>query len=311
MTPQGETSFLFHDLRSVWRCCIGTKFFFRLRPKWRNFEIFLETWKVTVCYKSSRYTYRILRSWLAQETENAFCCKNYFFQLKYLISRHLIHSDLGENFIYWKHFPSYFSIILTNPNHIVRIRLFFFFFQTSKPERTAGEAGYRRNKVVSGYSWKLSNFGSLHEARFQSGFDDGVRFALESVEQLRLIARTLAASSRFYRTIFYRRGEKLGLTMDKRKKFRNNFTNFVRRRDFCRRGWGRGQVENQPAVVGNYFDERKKKKKNEVDAEERSWGIVLSGVSILKMPSCRRLYNMARCCVRFVPLLSSGLPRKI
>ena len=37
----------------------------------------------------------------------------FFFQLKYLISRHLIHSDLGENFIYWKHFPSYFSTILT------------------------------------------------------------------------------------------------------------------------------------------------------------------------------------------------------
>lgn len=187
----------------------------------------------------------------------------------------------------------------------------FFFFQTSKPERTAGEAGYHRNKVVSGYSWKLSNFGSLHEARFQSGFNDGVRFALEFVVQLRLIARTLAASSRFYRTIFYRRGEKLGLTMDKRKKFRNNFTNFVRRRDFCRRGWGRGQIENQPAVVGNYFDEKKKKKKNKVDAEERSWSIVLSGVSSLKMPSCRRLYNVARCCVRFVPPLSSGLPRKI
>ena len=52
LDTQGETSFLFHDLRSILRCCIGTKFFFRLRPKWRIFELFLESWKVTVCYKS-------------------------------------------------------------------------------------------------------------------------------------------------------------------------------------------------------------------------------------------------------------------
>lgn len=77
-----------------------------------------------------------------------------------------------------------FSILFfDNSNHILISSGFgSFFFQTSKPERTAGEADYHRNKVVSGYSWKLSNFGSLHEARFQSGFDDGVRFALGSVE---------------------------------------------------------------------------------------------------------------------------------
>lgn len=156
LDTQGETSFLFHDLRSILRCCIGTKSFFRLRPKWRIFELFLESWKVTVCYKS--FMLRLPNSTYLTYPRNRkrVLLENYFFLFFFSI-KILNFKTLNSQWSWRKlYLLKTFSILFfDNSNHILISSGFGSFFFPNEQTRT--------NSRGSRLSQKQSSFGVFVE----------------------------------------------------------------------------------------------------------------------------------------------------